>query len=109
TDGALAASTVVSYPCRYEAGGRAEQDPADWYAAVCRATRTLLEQVEARDVAGVSFSGHMMGAVLLDRAGDVLRPAIIWADQRATAEQALLSQRVGDARLYAITGNRNNP
>ena len=68
TDGALAASTVVSYPCRYEAGGRAEQDPADWYAAVCRATRTLLEQVEARDVAGVSFSGHMMGAVLLDRA-----------------------------------------
>lgn len=39
----------------------------------------------------------------------LLRPAIIWADQRAVSEQALLSQRVGDRRLYEITGNRNNP
>lgn len=50
-----------------------------------------------------------MGAVLLDGSGALLRPAIIWADQRAVSEQALLSQRVGDRRLYEITGNRNNP
>lgn len=109
TEGALAASVVEAYPCRYEAGNRVEQDPADWYGAVCRATRALLERISPGDVAGVSFSGHMMGAVLLDRAGTLLRPAIIWADQRATEEQALLAARVGGDRLYAITGNRNNP
>ena len=86
TDGALVRSTVASYPCHYGPGNRAEQDPEDWYAAVCQATRSLLELAAPEDVVGVSFSGHMMGSVLLDRHGALLRPAIIWADQRATEE-----------------------
>ena len=109
TDGALVASAVESYPCRYSHGNWAEQSPEDWYAAVCRSTRKLLEGIDPADVAGVSFSGHMMGAVLLDGRGAPLRSAIIWADQRATAEQALLAERVGDDRFYRITGSRNNP
>lgn len=109
TDGALVRSTVASYPCHYGPGNQAEQDPEDWYAAVCQATRGLLELAAPEDVVGVSFSGHMMGSVLLDRHGALLRPAIIWADQRATEEQALLSQRMDDTRFYEITGNRNNP
>ncbi len=108
-DGTLAASVVESYPCRYSNDNWAEQNPEDWYSAVCRATRALMEKVPAADVVGVSFSGHMMGAVLLDGDGAPLRSAIIWADQRATEEQQLLSDRVGDQRFYEITGNRNNP
>ena len=109
TDGALVAAVVESYPCRYYNGNWAEQNPDDWYAAVCRATKALTAQVSPADIVGVSFSGHMMGAVFLDGRGEVLRSAIIWADQRATAEQQRLMERVGDERFYAITGNRNNP
>ncbi len=109
TDGALRASAVEPYPCRYSHGTWAEQDPEDWYAAVCRSTRKLLADIDPADVAGVSFSGHMMGAVFLGRGGELLRSAIIWADQRATEQQRLLSERVGDARFYEITGSRNNP
>ena len=109
TDGQLVRSAVEAYPCDYSHGNWAEQNPADWYGAVCRATRALAADVNPAEILGVSFSGHMMGAVLLDGRGDLLRPAIIWADQRATAEQEILSRRVGDDRFYAITGNRNNP
>lgn len=109
TDGQLVGSVVADYPCHYANGNWVEQDPEDWYAAVCRATQALTETVDPAEILGVSFSGHMMGAVLLDAQGALLRPAIIWADQRATAEQALLARRVGDQRLYEITGSRNNP
>ena len=108
TDGALYASCVFGYPCNYSNGNWAEQEPDDWYAAVCRATRELTGKVDPADIVGVSFSGHMMGAVLLDAHGSPLRSSIIWADQRATEEQRLLSERVGEERLYYIAGIRNN-
>ena len=108
TDGVLFASCVQSYPCKYSNGNWAEQEPDDWYAAVCRATRELTGKVDPADIVGVSFSGHMMGAVLLDNHGTPLRSSIIWADQRATAEQRALAERVGDDRLYQIAGIRNN-
>ena len=92
TDGVLVSAVVESYPCRYYNGNWAEQNPDDWYAAVCRATKALTAQVSPADIVGVSFSGHMMGAVFLNGRGEVLRSAII-----------------GDDRLYAIPGNRNNP
>lgn len=109
TEGKLIASFVESYPCHYFGGNRAEQDPEDWYAAVCRATKKLTAEVDPKEIVGVSFSGHMMGAVLLDQKGQVLRPAIIWADQRASEQVKKLSDALGDDRLYEISGNRNNP
>lgn len=108
-DGTLVKSVVAGYPCSYGIGNCVEQHPDLWYAAVCRTTQSLASLVDPAQIVGVSFSGHMMGAVLLDDSGALLRPAIIWADQRAVSERALLSQRVGDWRLYEITGNRNNP
>ena len=108
-EGKLIASAVESYPCHYCSNNRAEQDPEDWYAAVCRATKKLTQAIDPAEIVGVSFSGHMMGAVLLDKAGELLRPAMIWADQRSTQQVAKLSRTVGDDRFYAISGNRNNP
>ena len=57
----------------------------------------------------VSFSGQMMGAVLLDAAGEPVRPAIIWADTRSGPQCSTLIERVGMAKGYEITGHRLNP
>ena len=110
TDGRLLASVTVPYPVDFGPGGRAEQDAEDWWGAVCRATSELLERTgrAATDVEVVSFSGQMMGAVLVDEANDPLRPAIIWADTRSTAQTERLVERVGMDRAYAITGHRLN-
>lgn len=109
TDGKLVASFVEGYPCHYSAGARAEQDPRDWYSAVCRVTKKLIANIDPAQIVGVGFSGHMMGAVLLDGQGEPLRTAMIWADQRATEQVQRLSATVGDQRFYEISGNRNNP
>ena len=109
TEGKLIASFVESYPCNYSNGNWAEQNPEDWYAAVCRVTKKLTATIDPAQIVGISFSGHMMGSVLLDQKGELLRSAIIWADQRATAQVETLSRTVGDDRFYAISGNRNNP
>ena len=65
-DGTLVKSVVASYPCSYGSGNCVEQNPEAWYAAVCRTTQSLASLVDPARIAGVSFSGHMMGAVLLD-------------------------------------------
>lgn len=109
--GQLVSSVTISYETDFGPGGKAEQSPHDWWDALCVATRRLLETTPgARDrVEGVTFSGQMMGAVLVDRHGDPVRPAIIWADTRSQRESAALVDRVGMERGYAITGHRLNP
>jgi xylulokinase len=110
-DGRVVAAVTAVYDTDFGPRGKAEQDPEAWWRAVCTATRQLLEQVPgARDaVAGVSFSGQMMGAVLLDAAGEPVRPAIIWADTRSTDQTDRLLERVGMESGYRITGHRLNP
>lgn len=107
TDGRLIKSTVRQYPCRYFNDTWAEQNPADWFHAVCESTKELIEAVHPEDILGISFSGQMSGAVLLDEQGTLLRPAIIWADQRSDAERRFISEAVSDDMYYKITGNRN--
>ncbi len=88
--------------------GWAEQDPAEWYAALCRAVREVLAGVEPEDIAciGVSAGAHI--PVLTDAQGTVLRPAILWSDQRAAAEAAELHRRAGP-EIIAASLNRVNP
>ena len=108
--GAVVAAVTVAYDTDFGQGGKAEQDPTEWWRALCEATRALLAEHPgaAQQIAGVSFSGQMMGAVLLDGAGEPVRPAIIWADTRSTVQAAQLVKRVGMERGYAITGHRLN-
>jgi xylulokinase len=84
-----------------------EQDPRLWWTgardAIARAITAA--GVGAADVEGVGLTGQMHGLVLLDAAGDVLRPAILWNDQRTAAECDAIRETVGKARLVAITGN----
>src|SRR5690606_30355227 len=84
-----------------------EQDPADWWSASIDSIRGVLATagVKAEEVAGVGLTGQMHGLVLLDSAGEVLRPAILWNDQRTAAQCASITEQVGAERLLQITGN----
>lgn len=110
-DGELVAAVTASYPTDFGPRGKAEQDAEQWWTGLCAATRGLLERaaVKPEDIDVVSFSGQMMGAVLLDAAGEPARPAIIWADTRSGPQCSRLIERVGMAEGYAITGHRLNP
>jgi xylulokinase len=90
-----------SYPLSIPQAGWSEQEPEDWWSATQRALATL-------DVgpASIGLSGQMHGLVVLDDANRVLRPAILWNDQRTAAECAEIEERVGLERLIALTGNR---
>lgn len=109
--GELVSSVTVRYPTTFAAGGVAEQDPADWWRAVCTATRELLTRTgtAADEVMAVGLGAQMMGAVLLDAACEPVRPAMIWADHRSTAEADRLNEAVGARHAYRLLGHRVHP
>lgn len=108
SEGRLEASTFVGYETYFPATNWVEQDPADWWNAVCRATRELLlmGQVEPANIACVSFSGQMMGCVPVTREAEPVGRAIIWADQRAVKEADRLIAQLGMEKIYRLTGHR---
>src|SRR5436190_10158243 len=98
-DGKVLASAEHGYPLSTPRPGWAEQDPELWWIAAQRALTELPE-------GPVGLSGQMHGLVVLDEHGEVLRPAILWNDQRTAAECAEIERRVGLERLIELTGNR---
>ncbi|MDR1157788.1 MAG: xylulokinase [Oscillospiraceae bacterium] len=108
TNGRLVGSAVYAYDTMYPHSRWVEQDPEDWWKAVCVTTRTLLQEAAAKasDILCVSFSAQMMGCLLVDKQGSPLRPMITWADSRAWAEEDWMQARVGAERGYHITGHR---
>jgi xylulokinase len=100
-EGEVLARAEEEYPLSTPRPGWSEQDPEDWWRAAERALAAL--GVEA---AGIGLSGQMHGLVALDAEERVIRPAILWNDQRTAAECAEIEERVGLDRLIALTGNR---
>ncbi len=84
-----------------------EQEPGLWWDGAVAAIRSVLSSTgrTGEDIAAVGLTGQMHGAVLLDRTGGVLRPAILWNDQRTSAECDAIRRAVGPERLITITGN----
>ena len=84
-----------------------EQDPREWWQASATAVRTVLQQagVRGENVLAVGLTGQMHGLVLLDERGQVLRPAILWNDQRTQAQCDEIHRRIGRAKFIQITGN----
>jgi xylulokinase len=84
-----------------------EQEPELWWGGTVAATRQVMAEngVEASQIEAVGLTGQMHGSVLLDSAGDVVRPAILWNDQRTGAECEEIRRRIGPERLIQITGN----
>ena len=107
-EGRLVGASFYGYRTEYAHTGWAEQNPQDWWQAVCQSTQRLLAEtrVGKDDIAGITFSGQMMGAVALDKAARPLRNAIIWADQRALQQELWMSERLGFEEVYQITGHR---
>ena len=101
--GAVVARAERNYPLSTPQPGFSEQDPEDWWSA----SRAALAEVAAgREVCGIGLSGQMHGLVCLDAADEVIRPAILWNDQRTGAECDEIESRIGLDRLIALTGNR---
>lgn len=103
----VVASASQEYPLYQPQNGWAEQDPEDWKQAVLATIRQVLAQsgIPGEQVAGVGLSGQMHGLVMLDEENRVIRPAILWCDQRTGAECAELTERIGAKRLIEITAN----
>jgi xylulokinase len=105
--GSVIARAEAGYPLSTPRPGWSEQDPADWWSA----SESVLAQLRAAagPLAGIGLSGQMHGLVALDADDRVVRPAILWNDQRTGAECAEIEERIGLERLIALTGNRALP
>ena len=103
----VASATAEHAPFVSPQTGWAEQEPADWWRATTEAMRAVLshDDVSADEIACVGFSGQMHGAVLLDAEENVLRPALIWCDQRTDAQAKAITTLVGASRLIELTAN----
>ncbi|MFV0400293.1 MAG: xylulokinase [Oscillospiraceae bacterium] len=106
--GELIASELWEYGTRHPAPGFVEQNPDDWWEAVCRSTGRILEKSGAApgEVLCLSFSAQMMGCLLVDEAGSPLYPMITWADMRAVHQAERMEQLLGMEAVYRATGHR---
>ena len=107
-DGALLSSATRDHePFASPGPAWAEQHPADWWRAAQEATRAAIAAsgLASSEISCVGLSGQMHGAVLLDEHGEVVRPAIIWCDQRTDDECALLNRTIGAQRILELTCN----
>ena len=105
--GEIVASATIEYPLYQPQNGWAEQDPHDWWVATYQSIRQVVEKsgLHTDDIKGVGLSGQMHGLVMLDADGKVLRPSIIWCDQRTAKECEEITEKVGKDRLIEITAN----
>jgi xylulokinase len=98
-DGRVLAERSAGYPTHAPEPGWAEQDPDDWWAAAGEATRAVMADAPGADVVGIGLSGQMHTFVLLDAAGEVVRPAITWMDTRAAGLLPEVEARIDAAGL----------
>jgi xylulokinase len=87
--------------------GWAEQDPQDWHRATGSAVRQAIAAagIDASDISAIGLAGQMHGAVLLEENNEVLRPALIWCDQRTQAQCDWLNTKIGEAKIIELTCN----
>lgn len=103
--GGVRGAASHDYRMATPAPGWAEQDPVDWVAGVMRAAREALIAAGQPNVLAIGLTGQMHSLVLLDAHGQVVRPAILWCDQRTTAQCRQITAIVGAKRLIELTCN----
>ncbi|MDE7263900.1 MAG: xylulokinase [Anaeroplasmataceae bacterium] len=101
--GKVMTSKSYAYDMDVPQPGYAEENPLDWVAAVKETIKQITK--EGYSITGIGLSGQMHGLVLLDEEDHILRPSIIWCDNRAIAEAEELAHSFGNQRMKAITGN----
>lgn len=106
-NGRTVASATREYPLYTPFNGWAEQDPRDWWEATKMGIREVIAEaaVDPAEIRGIGLSGQMHGLVMLDKNDEIIRPSIIWCDQRTGEEAAKLTDLVGYDKLISITAN----
>lgn len=106
--GKITASLSKDYDVSYPKVGWAEQNPEDWWNATIEGIKELIKSsgIDGADIKGIGFSGQMHGLVILDKEGRVIRPAILWCDQRTQEECDYLNKVIGQDKISLYTGNK---
>lgn len=107
-NGQVFASKSAEYPMHQPHPGWAEQQPEDWWSATARCIRELVHatSIQIEQIRGIGLSGQMHGSVFLDQHLQVVRPALLWCDQRTEEECKDIQQIIGEAELARLTGNQ---
>lgn len=104
-NGQVVRTVSREYPLYFPRPGWSEQNPEDWWRESKEGIRQLVETVDRKNVAGISFGGQMHGLVILDREDRVIRPAILWNDGRTGKQTDYLNQVIGKEKLSSYTAN----
>jgi xylulokinase len=106
-DGAISAAASSPHTLQTPRPLWSEQDPSEWWTAAAASIREVLQKAEVPpdSISAIGLTGQMHGLVLLDELGDILRPAILWNDQRTQSQCDEIYARVGKDRFIRITGN----
>jgi len=104
-DGKIIKITSRDYPIIFPKIGWAEQNPEDWYEQTMDGLKELLSDIDKEKVAGIGFGGQMHGLVVLDQDDNVIRPTILWNDNRTAAETDYLNNEIGKDKLSQHTAN----
>jgi len=106
-NGEVISTTTVGYSLYRPHPKWAEQNPEDWWRATINSVKQVLtnSKVNPKDIKGVGLSGQYHGAVLIDKSFNVLRPCILWCDQRTESQCEYINQKVGKEQLMKIVCN----
>lgn len=106
--GKVKGSHSAEYPLLTPQPGWAEQHPSDWWNGTAQCIKALLEKTGTKgdEVKGIGLSGQMHGSVFLDAGLNVIRPALLWCDQRTGEQCEWIERTIGRERLGQLTGNR---
>ena len=103
--GIILKSVSKAYPLYMPQDGFSEQEPSDWLGAMYEGIDELLDGTDRTKVAGIGIGGQMHGLVVLDSEDEVIRPAILWNDNRTYEENDYLNYEIGKDVLSSLTGN----
>ncbi len=110
-NGKVITSGSGDYPVYYPHPGWAEQNPEEWWAAVCRAVRATLEKgkIQPGDIVGIGIDGQSWSAIPVDKNGEVLTNTPIWMDTRAADICEEVGARIGEENIFEVCGNPFKP
>ena len=103
-EGKIVATNTAPYPTYYPSPSFVEQDPAEYWEAVCKSTRAVVEQsgIKPDEVKGIVFSTQAMGIIPIDQWGNVLHNNITWVDGRAEKQARSIMRKLGGKRLFTL-------
>ena len=110
-DGKIASDCTKTYQTSYPAPGWVEQDPNEWWQAICEGIRECLHRgsINPHEIAGIGIDGQSWSCIPIDKNGEVLCPTPIWMDTRAKAVCDRVNSEIGPERILSLSGNSFQP